>query len=77
MKTDSIFYSIFQSTPSIFLELIGKPPTAAQGYEFASVEIKQTALRMDGLFLPPQETAETPVYFLEVQFQLTPPSIDD
>ncbi|MEH1859129.1 MAG: Rpn family recombination-promoting nuclease/putative transposase [Nostoc sp.] len=68
MKTDSIFYRLFQEFPSIFFELIGNPPETANTYQFASVEIKQTAFRIDGVFLPIQDE-ESPIYFVEVQFQ--------
>ncbi|MGI8501069.1 MAG: Rpn family recombination-promoting nuclease/putative transposase, partial [Hassallia sp.] len=68
MKTDSIFYRLFQEFPSIFFELIGEPPEEANFYQFSSVEIKQTAFRIDGVFLPTQ-TEENPIYFVEVQFQ--------
>ncbi|BAZ32479.1 hypothetical protein NIES4074_49850 [Cylindrospermum sp. NIES-4074] len=68
MKTDSIFYRLFQELPSIFFELIGNSPETASVYQFVSVEVKQTALRIDGVFLP-TETEENPIYFLEVQFQ--------
>ncbi|NEU71559.1 Rpn family recombination-promoting nuclease/putative transposase [Hassallia byssoidea VB512170] len=68
MKTDSIFYRLFQEFPSIFFELIGNPPETANIYQFASVEIKQTAFRIDGVFLPTQDE-ESPIYFVEVQFQ--------
>ncbi len=68
MKTDSIFYRLFQEFPSIFFELIGNPPETANTYQFTSVEIKQTAFRIDGVFLPIQDE-ESPIYFVEVQFQ--------
>lgn len=68
MRTDSIFYRLFQEFPSIFFELIGEPPEEADLYQFSSVEIKQTAFRIDGVFLPTQ-TEENPIYFVEVQFQ--------
>ncbi|MBW4477119.1 MAG: Rpn family recombination-promoting nuclease/putative transposase [Tolypothrix brevis GSE-NOS-MK-07-07A] len=68
MKTDSIFYRLFQEFPSIFFELIGEPPEEANLYQFSSVEVKQTAFRIDGVFLPTQ-TEENPIYFVEVQFQ--------
>ncbi|MEI6370771.1 MAG: Rpn family recombination-promoting nuclease/putative transposase [Nostocales cyanobacterium ELA608] len=71
MKTDSIFYRLFQEIPSIFFELIGNSPQIAELYQFSSVEVKQTALRIDGVFLPNQNT-DHPIYFLEVQFQLDP-----
>ena len=69
MKTDTIFYRLFQTFPSIFFELINHPPEEAATYQFASVEIKQLAFRIDGVFLPSLETAHQPIYFLEVQFQ--------
>jgi predicted transposase/invertase (TIGR01784 family) len=68
LKTDSIFYRLFQEFPSIFFELIGNPPETANLYQFSSVEIKQTAFRIDGVFLPTQDE-ERPIYFVEVQFQ--------
>ncbi|NEQ82604.1 MAG: Rpn family recombination-promoting nuclease/putative transposase [Moorea sp. SIO2I5] len=69
MKTDTIFYRLFQSFPSIFFELINHSPTEAQAYQFASVEVKQLAFRIDGVFLPTTTTAQQPIYFVEVQFQ--------
>ncbi len=68
MKTDSIFYRLFQELPSIFFELIGNSPQLAETYTFASIEIKQTAFRIDGVFLPTQGD-QNPIYFVEVQFQ--------
>lgn len=69
MKTDTIFYRLFQSFPSIFFELINFPPQQANTYQFASVEVKQLAFRIDGVFLPNVDAPEQPIYFLEVQFQ--------
>ncbi|NEO11413.1 MULTISPECIES: Rpn family recombination-promoting nuclease/putative transposase [unclassified Moorena] len=69
MKTDTIFYRLFQSFSSIFFELINHSPTEAQAYQFASVEVKQLAFRIDGVFLPTTTTPEQPIYFVEVQFQ--------
>ncbi|MEB3220262.1 MAG: Rpn family recombination-promoting nuclease/putative transposase [Nostocales cyanobacterium 94392] len=68
MKTDSIFYRLFQEFPSIFFELIGNSAQSADVYEFSSVEIKQTAFRIDGVFLP-NRGENNPIYFVEVQFQ--------
>ena len=67
MKTDSLFYQLFQSVPSLFFELI--EDTQASGYRFDSVEVKQTSFRCDGVFLPDENTAETPIYFVEVQWE--------
>ncbi len=69
MKTDSIFYQLFQTSPSIFFELLGQPPAEGNGYSFRSVEIKQTAFRIDGVFLPTRDAPSQTVYFVEVQFQ--------
>lgn len=52
MKTDTIFYQLFQAFPSIFFELINRTAEEAATYEFTSREIKQLAFRLDGLFLP-------------------------
>ncbi|NJL65629.1 MAG: Rpn family recombination-promoting nuclease/putative transposase [Methylacidiphilales bacterium] len=68
MKTDTIFYRLFQSFPSIFFELINQPPETANTYQFSSVEVKQLAFRIDGVFLP-QNNPSSPIYFVEVQFQ--------
>ena len=69
MKTDSLFYRLFQSAPEVFFQLIEETPESADLYTFRSVELKQTAFRVDGVFLPTQESRESPVYFVEVQFQ--------
>jgi len=72
MKTDSLFYRIFQTAPGILLELAGASPTEATCYEFRSVELKQTAFRIDGVLIPTQDLEHQPVYFVEVQFQPDP-----
>ena len=43
--------------------------TVGNGYSFQSVEIKQTAFRIDGVFLPASDALSQTVYFVEVQFQ--------
>ncbi len=53
MHTDSIFYEIFQTSPDIFFELIGKPTPRASTYSFVSQEVKQTRFQIDGIFVPP------------------------
>lgn len=72
MKTDSLFYFLFQSAPGLFFELIGQPPAQTQDYQFRSIELKQTAFRIDGVFLPPRNSPAQTVYFVEVQFQKDP-----
>lgn len=68
MKTDSIFYRLFQEFPSIFFELIGNLPEKASLYQFSSIEIKQTAFKIDGVFFSTQGN-ENQIYFVEVEFQ--------
>ncbi len=69
MKTDTIFYQLFQTFPAAFFELIEQPALANSGYQFTSTEIKQLAFRLDGLFLPREDSTDEPIYFVEVQFQ--------
>ncbi|MEH2001751.1 MAG: Rpn family recombination-promoting nuclease/putative transposase [Nostoc sp.] len=70
MQTDKIFYSLFQAFPSIFFAIIGDKTVNVNAYEFVSLEVKQTAFRIDGVFIPTSETTNQPLYFVEVQFQL-------
>lgn len=67
MKTDTIFYRLFQSFPQILFELLQISPQFAQNYRFDSVEVKQLSFRLDGVFLP--TVSDAPIYFVEVQFQ--------
>lgn len=70
MKTDSLFYQLFSTSPGIFFELIGRSATEANGYDFRSVEVKQLNFRLDGVFIPSNNSAAQIVYFIEVQFQV-------
>ncbi|OCQ94396.1 flagellar assembly protein H [Oscillatoriales cyanobacterium USR001] len=72
MKTDSLFYNIFQQFPFIFFALLGIPAEATNQYQFTSQEVKQLAFRLDGLFLPIIEDSQLPFYIVEVQFQPDP-----
>jgi predicted transposase/invertase (TIGR01784 family) len=72
MKTDSVFYRLFQSTPQLFFALLDRPPEQATHYQFTSEELKQTAFRIDGVFRPPADQPDWPLFFVEVQFQLDP-----
>ena len=67
MKTDGLFYLLFQSAPGILLELIGKPYSA--NYEYRAVEVKEVAFRFDGVMRPTVESSEQPTIFVEIQFQ--------
>jgi len=69
MKTDTIFYTLFQTLPGVLFELLEQSPALALHYQFTSVEIKELARRIDGLFLPKPDFPEDPMYFVEVQFQ--------
>lgn len=69
MKTDSIFYNIFQEFPFVFFALLGIPAESANQYQFTSQEVKQLAFRLDGLFLPIIPDPQLPFYVVEVQFQ--------
>ena len=68
MRRDSIFYQLFRQSPTLLFELLPQLPVNAQGYIFESIEVKETAFRIDGVFLPPNPAGI--VYFCEVQFQL-------
>ncbi|WNC85771.1 Rpn family recombination-promoting nuclease/putative transposase [Thermosynechococcus sp. QKsg1] len=65
MHRDSLFYQLFAQLPQTLFDLLGRD--TPQGYRFDSVELKQTAFRMDGVFVPPDPSGI--VYFCEVQFQ--------
>ena len=69
MKTDTLFYEIFQMQPRLLLELAGQEGNDIGAYDFRSVEIKQTAQRIDGLLIPKVDRLNSPVYFNEIQFQ--------
>ncbi|MEA5550296.1 Rpn family recombination-promoting nuclease/putative transposase [Anabaena cylindrica UHCC 0172] len=67
MKTDSLFYEIFQTDPSIIFELINSKSPRIATYSFASVEVKETSFRMDGILVPPIYATDLPIVFVEVQ----------
>ncbi|MBP0021651.1 MAG: DUF2887 domain-containing protein [Cyanobacteria bacterium SBLK] len=69
MKTDSIFYQLFQTFPNLLFELIGETTKRGNEYRFLSQEVKELSRRFDGLFLPPSDSQEDPIYFVEVQIQ--------
>lgn len=55
--------------PRLFFEVLGEPPERGDHYEFTSVEVKQTAFRIDGVFTPKPDSLENTVIFVEFQFQ--------
>lgn len=69
MQTDTLFYRLFSLYPASLLDLLG---VSADAYQFESVEVKQTAFRIDGVLLPPPDDITRPVVFCEVQMQPDP-----
>ena len=63
MKTDTLFYELFQATPQTFFELLQITPTCP--YRFESITVKASEKRIDGVFAPTMD--DQPIYFLEVQ----------
>ncbi len=77
MKTDTIFYTLFQLFTELLFQLIGEDTSQASTYEFSSREIKELTRRFvgvslaeqNGLFLPSGDDFTDLIYFVEVQFQ--------
>jgi predicted transposase/invertase (TIGR01784 family) len=67
MKRDTIFYQIFQQSPNLLFDLLPVPIVDKRGYTFDSVEVKETAFRIDGVLTPPDASGD--VFFIEVQMQ--------
>jgi len=63
MKTDTLFYELFQAAPQTFFELFQITPPCP--YRFESLTVKASEKRIDGV-LEPQTEGQT-IYFLEVQ----------
>ncbi|ELS44649.1 DUF2887 domain-containing protein, partial [Microcystis aeruginosa] len=40
MKTDSIFYHLFQTFPESFFDLLNLPPETVNHYQFSSVSFR-------------------------------------
>ena len=70
MKTDTLFYKIFQTFPQLVFQLLDRD--VVPGYAFTSVEVKEKSFRFDGIFMPPIDAVNEPIYFIEVQFQPNP-----
>lgn len=67
VSTDSLFYQLFQSYPTILFDLIGNPSPRTSTYSFSSQEVKQTSFRIDGILVPPLYATDLPIYFVEIQ----------
>ena len=52
MRTDALFYRLFQEVPECYFECIGADAKTADEYTFTSEELKQAGLRLDGVFMP-------------------------
>jgi predicted transposase YdaD len=48
MRTNTLFYQLFNTFRSLLFELIEQPPSDAEGYEFVSVEVKEKAFGNSG-----------------------------
>jgi predicted transposase/invertase (TIGR01784 family) len=75
MRTDTIFYQLFQTFNNLLFELIGQPTDLE--YQFVSVEVKERSFRFDGIFSPPLQQTQKLIYFIEVQFQPKPTFYDE
>ncbi len=68
MKTDALFYQIFQTFPQLVFQLLDHP--VMPGYAFASVEVKEKSFGFDGIFMPPPDRPTEPIYFTGLTIQL-------
>ncbi|WP_264324743.1 Rpn family recombination-promoting nuclease/putative transposase [Romeriopsis navalis] len=46
MRRDSFFYKLFQQSPQLLFDLIPEPLRQPEGYQFDSVEVKETSFRI-------------------------------
>jgi hypothetical protein len=69
VKTDKLFYRLFQAQPTLAFELAGLDVPEPERYDFISLEVKETAFRVDGIVEPPSDRPEAPRGYVEVQFQ--------
>ena len=64
MKTDKLFYALFQQSPTVALTLLPDLPIDAV-YDFSAPVVKESEFRLDGLLTP--EDPDLPLIFIEVQ----------
>ncbi len=67
MKRDSLFFRFFEELPNSFFQLVGRPAGDAQRYDLNAIEYKETAVRLDGVFVP-REPSIDPAYIWEAQY---------
>jgi len=65
--SDKLFDWVFQNNPDWILDLQPDLAPAPGGYRFSAPALKERVRRLDGLFLPLQESAQQPVVILEAQ----------
>jgi len=70
VRTDTLFYRLFQDRPALVFGLAGLPLPPDAVYSLRAEEVKETAFRLDGLLVPSDLTAGHPLVFLEVQCQV-------
>jgi predicted transposase YdaD len=70
MRRDSIFYALFQRSPSLLFELLENSPNSATQYRFESVAVKEPKFEIDGVFLPPESQPPGTIFFAEVRSPL-------
>jgi predicted transposase/invertase (TIGR01784 family) len=66
MKRDSLFFELFCDLPRGFFDAIGRSDVDPRQYELKSIEYKESAVRLDGVFLP-LTPAAGPAYIWEAQ----------
>ncbi|UFP94780.1 DUF2887 domain-containing protein [Gloeobacter morelensis] len=66
MRTDHLFYKLFETFPETLFVLAGTQPPAPGSYRFEFIEVKETALRIDGVLVP--EAAELPYYVYKLGY---------
>lgn len=67
MKRDSLFFRLFKELPGAFFQMVGRPASDAERFELNAVELKETSVRLDGVFQP-RFPAEDPAYLWEAQY---------
>jgi predicted transposase/invertase (TIGR01784 family) len=70
MRRDSIFYRLFQQSPTLLFQLLETAPADADRYRFDAVAVKEPRFEIDGVFLPPDGGTPGIIFFCEVQLQL-------
>jgi predicted transposase/invertase (TIGR01784 family) len=66
MKRDSLFFELFRDLPRGFFDAIGRSDVDPRQYELRSIESKESAVRLDEVFLP-RTRAAGPAYIWEAQ----------